>query len=141
MKSVRYKNKYILRIDKGEEIISVINDFCEKNNIKNGSIIGIGATDNVTIGLFNTTKKEYISKTLKEPMEITSLIGNISTKDNKIYLHMHINIANENLEVYGGHLNECYVSATCEIIIDKIDGLANRKYNEKIGLNLYDFTI
>ena len=138
---VKYNNKYIVRIDKGEEVIKTITDICQKNNIKLGTITGLGATDKVTIGLFDTQKKEYQSTTLTGPMEITSLIGNISTKDKDVYLHIHINVANSDLKVFGGHLNECYISATCEVVIEKIDGFANRQFNEEIGLNLYDFSI
>ena len=34
-----------------------------------------------------------------------------------------------------------YISATAEKKIQIIDGTINRKYDEKIGLNLFDFTI
>ena len=141
MRSVKYGDKYILRIDKGEELVRTLSTFCMTNNIKLGTITGLGATNKVTIGLFDTEKKEYQSNTLTGPMEITSLIGNISTKDNEIYLHIHINVADKDLKVFGGHLNECYISATCELVIEKIDGFANRKFDEEIGLNLYDFSI
>lgn len=141
MKYIKYDNKYILRIDKNEEIINTIKDFCERMNITNGTISGIGSTNKVTFGIFNTIEKGYINKTLEGEMEITSLTGNISTKNSKIYLHIHINIANENLQVFGGHLNECFVSATTEIIINKINGFANRKFDDETGLNLYDFSV
>ena len=31
------------------------------------------------------------------------------------------------------------VSATCEMIIDIIDGRVDRRYSEEIGLNLFEF--
>ena len=34
-----------------------------------------------------------------------------------------------------------YVSATAEIQIQIRDGVIDRKYDKKIGLNLFDFTI
>ena len=43
--------------------------------------------------------------------------------------------------VFGGHLSMAYVSATAEIEIQISDGVIDRKYDKKIGLNLFDFTI
>ena len=46
---------------------------------------------------------------------------------------------NENGEVFGGHLNKAIISATCEMVINIIDGKIDRKFNEEIGLNLLEF--
>lgn len=42
-------------------------------------------------------------------------------------------------EVFGGHLNRAVVSATCEMIINIIDGKVDRYFDEEIGLNLFEF--
>lgn len=137
MKYKKFDNTYVVRIEKGEEVISKLTDLCNNENIKLGSITGIGATDKLVIGLFDTNSKQYHKTTLTGPMEITSLMGNVSTKDGETYLHIHINVCNADMQVYGGHLNECYISATCELHITKIDGEVDRYFDESIGLNLY----
>lgn len=141
MKYVNYNDKFIIRIDKGEELVSTLKNFCEKKHIKNGIITGIGATDKVVISIFDHKQKVYKKKTLKGTMEITSLLGNVSNKDKNAHLHLHINVSNNQLQVYGGHLDECYISTTCEIILEKVDGHISRKHNEEIGLDLLDFVI
>ena len=45
----------------------------------------------------------------------------------------------ENGHVFGGHLNEATVSATCEMVIEIIDGKVDRYFDEEIGLNLFRF--
>lgn len=137
MKYKKFDNTYVVRIEKGEEVISKLTDLCNKESIKLGSIAGIGATDKLVIGLFDTNSKQYHKTTLTGPMEITSLMGNVSTKDGETYLHIHINVCNADMQVYGGHLNECYISATCELHVTKIDGEVDRYFDESIGLNLY----
>lgn len=139
MEYKKHNNNYVVRIDKGEEVLNKIKELCENENIKSGSIYGLGATDYVKVGLFDTTNKKYHSTIFEGPMEITSLTGNISSKDGENYLHVHINVANEKMQVYGGHLNECRISATCEIYITAFDLEVEREFNEEIGLNLYKF--
>lgn len=135
----KFGSQYIMRIDKGEEVLACLEEMCRKEEIKAGSAVGLGATDRVTVGLFDTASKLYKKRELTGSMEITSLVGNISTKDGETYLHFHINVCDEENRVMGGHLNECRVSATCEITVTKIDGCVEREMSEEIGLNLYRF--
>jgi len=41
-----------------------------------------------------------------------------------------------NIKFFGGHLNEAVVSATCEVIIEKIEGSIEREFDKETGLNL-----
>lgn len=137
MKFKKFDHKYVVRLEKGEEVVASIKNLCEEEGIKLGSISGIGATNKAVIGLFETGTKEYHSKELTGDMEITSLVGNVSQMDGEVYLHIHVNIADENNNVFGGHLTSAIISATGEIIIDIIDGIVDREFNKEIGLNLF----
>lgn len=57
----------------------------------------------------------------------------------QFYCHLHMSAGNENGEVFGGHLNRAMISATCEMIIQIIDGCVDRKLDEDTGLNLFEF--
>lgn len=133
------KNNYVIRIDRDEEVIDKITEFCREEKIKVGYITGLGAAKKVTIGLFDTTKKEYISHEYMGPMEITSLVGNVSTKDGEVYLHLHINLCDKEMRVIGGHLNSCVIGATGELYLTFFDNEVEREFSEEIGLNLYKF--
>ncbi len=131
--------KYIIRIDKGEEIVSTLKSFCIEQNIKLGTIQGIGATNKATIGLFLTETKSYQKKELTGDMELAPLMGNISTMNGEIYLHLHANLCDSENRAYAGHLNEAYCSATFEVVIDQIEGEVDREFSDEIGLNLFKF--
>ena len=57
----------------------------------------------------------------------------------EFYSHIHMSAGNDKGEVFGGHLNRAIVSATCEMVINIIDGTVDREFNENIGLNLFKF--
>ncbi len=132
-------NRYILRLNRGEEIISSIQDLCRKENIKSGSVSGIGATQSVEAGFYSFKKKNYCGYCFNQNMEILSLLGNISTKDNEPYLHLHIVVSNDEGEALGGHLTKAIISVTAEIFIDVIDIALNREPDTLTGINLIKF--
>ena len=139
MEFKQFGKKYFIRIDKGEELVSTLNKFCEDNGIKLGTIQGIGASDKVVIGIFNTKTKEYKSTEMIGDFELAPVIGNITTKDGKVYLHLHANIADENHRSFGGHLNSAIISGTFECKIETTEGKIERKFDEDVGLNLFEF--
>ena len=59
--------------------------------------------------------------------------------DGKYYSHLHMSAGNDKGEVFGGHLNEAYISATCEMVITVVEGTVERAFSDEIGLNLLKF--
>lgn len=111
---------YILRLSRGEEIISSLKNFAQKNKIPSGLLWGIGAMENVEIGYFYDKKKDYLKKNFKKSMEILNLTGSISILNNKPYIHIHCTLSDEKLKCFGGHLFSGKITATAEIYIFKL---------------------
>ena len=130
---------YVLRINRGEEVVEQLTAFCRAEGVKLASVTGIGAADEVVVGLYDVGEKVYHKETLTGPMEITSLVGSITTAGEEPYLHLHITVCGHDLGVKGGHLNSCRISATCELNIHCVDGRVGRRYDEETGLNLFEF--
>lgn len=137
----KFNENYVVRLNKGEEVISSLKELCEKENIELAEITGLGASNLVEIGVFNVNTKEYNTKVFEGMFEITSLVGNATRKNGEVYLHIHINFGDEQGLVKGGHLVQAKISATSEIIIRRIDGKVGRKLSDEIGLNLLDFNV
>lgn len=135
----KFDDTYVIRLNKGEEVIESLKEICKNENINLAEITGLGASDLVEIGVFNVQTKEYKTKLFEGMFEITSLIGNATRKDGEVYLHIHINFGDEDGFVKGGHLVKTRISATSEIILRKIEGNVGRKLSTEIGLNLLDF--
>ena len=138
VKSKKNGNKYFIRIDPGEEIVSTLKEFCIERSIKLGKISAIGAVNEAEIGIFDPLKKEYHSNTIKGTFEILSIAGNITSNKDQPYLHMHIMLSDSEYNAFGGHLNKAVVSATCEVIIEEFEGRLDRYYDENSRLNLIE---
>lgn len=132
----KINNNWILRIDKDEKIVSSIKEFCKEHKIELGSISAIGAATNIKIGYFNLETKVYNETLFDGNYEITSLLGNLTSKDGEPYLHLHINFSGEDCVTYGGHFVEGTVTAVCEIVLCEIDGEVTRYLDEVSGLNV-----
>ena len=139
MEFKKFNDTYVIRLNKGEEVISSLKELCKNEDIKLAEITGLGAANLVEIGVFNVNTKEYNTKIFEGMFEITSLVGNATRKDGEVYLHIHINFGDEDGIVKGGHLVRANISATSEIILRKIEGEVGRKLSEEIGLNLLEF--
>lgn len=135
----KFGSTIVARIDKGEEILEQVKAIALKENIKLASISALGAINDFTVGVFKTDEKKYYANEFKGCFEIVSLTGTISTMNDEFYAHLHLSAGNEKGEVFGGHLNRAVVSATCEMIINLIDGRVDRAFSEEIGLNLFKF--
>jgi len=85
MECRQFGSKLVVRIDKGEEILTVIRSLYQSHGIKLASISGIGAVSRANIGIFIQDTKEYRTKELTGSMEIVSMAGNI--RDGRQVLH------------------------------------------------------
>jgi Predicted DNA-binding protein with PD1-like DNA-binding motif len=57
MQYVKFENDYVLRIDRGEEIVEAVKEFAKAEGIKLASLSGIGAVNKAVVGLFDTREK------------------------------------------------------------------------------------
>ena len=135
----RFGNKYFVRIDRGEEIMSSLKNFCEKEKITLAEVKALGAVDDFNVGLFDVETKQYHKNHFQFPAEITSLWGTVTTKDGNFYAHIHMSAGDKDGHVFGGHLNNARVSATCEMVVEVSEGTVERKFSEEVGLNLFEF--
>lgn len=136
MKYQRFEQTIIVRMDKGEDIVEQVKNVALKENIKLASISALGAINEFTVGVFKTKEKKYYANEFKGDFEIVSLTGTINTMNGDYYSHMHLSAGNAQGQVFGGHLNKAIVSATCEMVIQIINGEVDRYFDEEVGLNL-----
>lgn len=137
MKYKHSKHAFLIRLVKGEEIINTLTKLLKKETIYAAHFSGIGAVQSATLGFYNLKKKKYRWKKFKE-CEVVSLTGNVTVLNDKLFIHAHMVVSDSKFNCYGGHLKEAVVGATLEIVLERLAGKAERKFDEEIGLNLLE---
>lgn len=130
-------NTYILSLDNHVEITAALVAFCEEKGIRSGKIEGLGAVSEATFRYLDPTTMKYVDKTFQEQMELTSVVGNISTKDGKAYLHIHITASRSDYTCVGGHLLTARINGACELFITDLGVEVERYLDGETGINLY----
>lgn len=136
MRSFKKDNIYVLIIDRGEELVSTVVDFCKKNRIRAAFLSGIGTLSNITLGYFDITKKEYMKRKFDNSYELININGNISVKEDNFIFHCHVVLGGPDYNLKGGHLFQGVVSVTAEMYILPLNGKLIREMDEETRLNL-----
>jgi len=127
---------YLLRLEKGEELVAELGEFVAENDVKAGWITGLGGAVNVRLGYYNLQRQKYIFRHIKNVVELVSLTGNIARVGGEPALHLHGVVSDRNNKAHGGHIKELIVGGTVEVKIETFDGELTRELDEKIGLPL-----
>ena len=130
--------RYIIKIKRGEWILKSLKEFFDKEKIKNGFFIGLGAVRKVKLGIYNFYNKEYETNMFEEDLEINSLTGNVTLVDGKAFPHAHIVLGKSNFTTLSGHLMDGEVSVVCEIIFIKLDSDIEWKFDKETGLRVME---
>ena len=136
MKVIKTAKQHLLVLSKGEEIIETILGYCRTENIDAAWINAIGAVTQAELALYDLETKEYHRQNFSKPMELVSLIGNITLFQGKVAAHLHAVLSDDKMQCIGGHLSRAIVAATCEIKIEIIAAKLERRLDEEIGLNI-----
>ncbi len=125
----------IYRLKSGDSVADEILRIAEKEGIRTARVEAIGGVDKVVIAYFNPKTKKYEEHSYKGFLEVTSALGNITLKEGKPFLHLHITLGRPDMSVIGGHLVSAKVRLFLEVVITKTTNRAQRRFDRKLGLN------
>lgn len=123
----------------GDEVLSTISAFANKERISAAQITGIGALSDLVLKYFDWQAKKYRDIPLREQVEVASLIGDIALgPDGKPAIHMHIVAGRSDGTAMAGHLGEAHVRPTLELIVNEAPAYLKKSYDSASGLALID---
>lgn len=129
---------FVLKLEKGEEVISSIASFCDKRGIHGAIFTAIGAVDNFQVGYYDSGRREYFFRHESDEYEVASMNGNVALVDGKPFVHAHAVLAKCDATgaVLGGHVQEARVAITLEVFLTSLPTPLVREMDESIGLKL-----
>lgn len=135
MKVIENKGQFQLNLDRGEKLMSSLTSFVREYNVQGGQLTGIGAIENVKLGVYHLNTKSYEVKEFGDGIyELISFVGNISEKEGLPFIHAHIAMGDHKFNTISGHLMECDVALVCEIFCSPLGKMPMRVMNDSIGL-------
>ena len=124
---------YLFKINRGKDLLEALTDFCHDNQIKCGTISGIGTLENATLGYFDQAKKKYDKHVITKPTEIVALLGNISIMDNRSNVHAHVTLSDDKGMALGGHLFPGSKVFVAEVFVQELVGEPKVRKQDKVS--------
>jgi hypothetical protein len=97
-------------------------------------LTGLGAVRGATVSYWNAETQQYEQHQLTEQMEVVSLVGNVTIREAKPFIHAHVSLGRRDLSVVGGHVNELFVHPTLEVWLRPEAQAVHRALDEACGL-------
>jgi uncharacterized protein len=104
--------------------------------IPTARVEAIGGVKRLRLAYFNHESKKYEEHEFREFLEVTSIMGNITLKDGKQFLHIHGTFGRKDLSVIAGHVMAATVFPLLEVVITPTRNRALRRFDDELGLNV-----
>lgn len=130
---------FLVRLDRGEEVIKTLTDFVRQHDIKGGFIHGLGALESASLGVYDLSTRGYVTKSFREKLEVGMLNGNIARVENsgEVFIHLHAIVGDSSLHSFTGHVFEAVVLGTLEIFVKPLTTEILRKRNDDLGFDAW----
>ena len=123
--------------DSGDEVKAGLLAFAREQRLAGSHFTAIGAFSDVTLGYFDWQKKDYKKIPVREQVEVLSLVGDVSLKENgEPEVHVHVVVGRSDGTTLGGHLMEAHVRPTLEVMVVESPRQLQRRHDPESGLAL-----
>ena len=122
---------------RGEDLLDGLNRAVEALDIEGATLQVIGGLEQATVGYFDPKTGRYLP-TETGHVEISAGLGNVSIRDGKPFIHLHLVLSGPDGAAVGGHAMEGCRAFVIEAYIRKLDGPAPvRQEQPDMGLKVW----
>lgn len=126
------------RLAHGKDLLEELTSVAAELGVRLGRVEAIGAVRRARLGFYNQEEREYGFFEIDRPMEIASLVGNVSLKEGKPMVHAHVTLADDGGAAVGGHLAPGTIVFACEFVMEVLEGEEfARSRDDATGLPLW----
>ena len=136
MQTKRVDGGFLVRLHRGEELISSLAELMRQQEIGCGAVTGLGAVAEARLGFYQLSTKSYLERRMEGEFEAVGLTGTLSWHDGEPFPHVHLLLTDADFQATGGHCFEAIASATLELYVRAHDERVERRVEEDIGLHL-----
>lgn len=130
--------RVVARLPRDGDLVEEILAVAREHGIDTGQVWAIGAVRRARIAYYDQDGRTYQELDLDQPLEIASLIGNVSLRNGETALHAHAVFADRRGRTHGGHVVSGCVVYACELLLSEFSGkVLERVHDEATGLPLW----
>ncbi|HUH82417.1 MAG TPA: DUF296 domain-containing protein [Nitrososphaerales archaeon] len=126
----------IYSLKAGAKVPDDIVAIAARERILTARVEAIGGVNDLRLAYFNHVSKKYEEHDFHEFLEVTSILGNITLKDRRPFLHIHGTFGRKDLSVLAGHVMAATVFPLLEVVVTPTKNRALRKFDQELGLNV-----
>ena len=138
MRVKQVRDGYIIRLERGEELIAALAAFMREYDVGVGAVTGLGAVGSARLGCYRAAHKDYAEREVEGDLEVVGLTGTMSWYEGEPFPHVHLMLTDVDFRATGGHCFEAHVSATMELFARVWKERIERRMDETVGLHLMD---
>jgi predicted DNA-binding protein with PD1-like motif len=128
---------FVLVFETDDELARGLTQFAIEQKLASAGFKAIGALSSVKLGWLNWETKQYEpAVSLREQVELLSLIGDVALKDGQPQVHAHAVIGKRDGTAHGGHLLEAHVRPTCEVVLTESPAHLRKEFDPAAGIAL-----
>jgi len=126
----------IYSLSRGASLVDEVLMIAALERVRTAQVAAIGGVDRLTLAYFNREKKNYEEHVYDEYLEVVSMLGDITLKDGKPFLHIHGTFGKRDMSVVAGHVVSASVFPLLEVVITPTKNTALRRFDDDVGVNV-----
>jgi predicted DNA-binding protein with PD1-like motif len=129
-------NTLAVIFETGEEVMGALRKLANDRGWRGCHFTAIGAFSDAVLAYFDWEQRDYVEIPIREQVEVLSLAGDVSVKDDKPRVHAHVVLGKRDGSAHGGHLKAAHVRPTLELIVVETPATLERRYDPESHLDL-----
>jgi len=130
--------RIVARLPYGGDLLTEIAAVADEHEMAMAELRAIGALQRARLSFYDQRTHEYEEFSVDEPVELVSLLGNVSRRDGATAVHAHAALAGHHGDCIGGHVAPGCVLFACELVLQELAGEPlERAHDEQTGLPLW----